>query len=47
MSVNSFDPQKFDPSQATTEIDEVLVAQALAAAHVQNDAAASRLNTHA
>ena len=43
MSVNSFDPQQFDPLQATTELDEVLVAQALAAAHVQVDGAAPRL----
>ena len=39
MSVNSFDPQQFDPLQATAELDEGLVAQALATAHVQVDGA--------
>ena len=43
MSVNSFDPQHFDPLQATTELDEGLVAQALATAHVQVDGAPPRL----
>ena len=43
MSVNSFDPQQFDPLQATTELDEVLFAQALAIARVQVDGAAPRL----
>ena len=43
MSVNSFDPQQFDPSRVSTELGKALVEQALAAAHAQADGAELRL----
>ena len=39
MSVNSFDPQQFDPSRVSTELGKTLVEQALAAARAQDDGA--------
>jgi hypothetical protein len=43
MSVNSFDPQQFDPSRVSTELGKTLVEQALAAARAQDDGAELRL----
>ena len=39
MSVNSFDPQQFDPSQASAELGNALVEQAILAAHAQDEGA--------
>jgi len=47
MSVNSFDPQQFDPSQASTELGNALVGQAISVAHAQDDGAQLRLTADA
>ncbi len=43
MSVNSFDPQQFDPSQASAELGNALLEQAILAAHAQDHGAQLRL----
>ena len=43
MSFNSFDPQQFDPSQASAELDNALVEQSIMAANAQDDGAQLRL----
>ena len=43
MSVNSFDPQQFDPSQASAELGNALVEQAILAAHAQDEGDQLRL----
>ena len=43
MSFNSFDPQQFDPSQASAELDNALVEQSIVAANAQDDGAQLRL----
>ena len=43
MSVNSFDPQQFDPSQASAELGNAPVAQAISAAHAQDHGGQLRL----
>ena len=45
MSVNSFDPQQFDPSQASAELGNALVEQAISAAHAQDEGAQRCLTT--
>ena len=45
MSVNSFDPQQFDPSQASAELDNALVEQAISAARAQDEGAQLCLTT--
>ena len=45
MSVNSFDPQQFDPSQASAELGNALVEQAISAAHAQDEGAQLCLTT--
>ena len=37
MSVNSFDPQQYDPTQASAELGNALVEQAILAAHAQDE----------
>ena len=39
MSVNSFDPQQFDPRQASAELGNALVEQVILAAHAQDEGA--------
>ena len=43
MSVNSFDPQQFDPAQASIDLGNALVEQAISAANAQDDGAQLRL----
>ena len=43
MSVNSFDPQQFDPSQTSIDLGNALVEQAISAANGQDDGAQLRL----
>lgn len=45
MSVKSFDPQQFDPSQASAELGNALVEQAISAAHAQDEGAQLCLTT--
>ena len=43
MSVNSFDPQQFDPSQSSAELGIALVEEAILTAHAQDEGAQLRL----
>ena len=45
MSVNSFDPQQFDPSQASAELGNALVEQAISVARAQDEGAQLCLTT--
>ena len=43
MGVNSFDPQQYDPTQASAELGNALVEQAILAAHAQDEDAQLQL----
>ena len=45
MSVNSFDPQQFDPSQASAELGNALVERAISVARAQDEGAQLCLTT--